>query len=128
MSVDQVNRREFIALLSGALSVCSVTAGAQEPGKVARIGFLGANSASSWGSRLEAFRWGLRDHGYVESKNVIVEFRWAEENYDRLPELAAELIGVGVDLLVTYGTPATLAAKHATGTIPIVMAYIGDAL
>jgi putative ABC transport system substrate-binding protein len=71
---------------------------------------------------------GLGDHGYVEGKNIAIEFRWAEENYDRLPELAAELVSLDVDVLVTYGTPATIAAKGATSTIPIVMAYIGDAL
>jgi putative ABC transport system substrate-binding protein len=71
---------------------------------------------------------GLRDRGYVDGENIIVEFRWAEENYNRLPELAAELVRLKVDILVTYGTPGTLAAKRATTTIPIVMAYIGDAL
>lgn len=125
---DQLNRRQFITFVGGAASALPVTAGAQQSGKIARIGFLGANSASSWASRLEAFRLGLRDHGYVEGKNIVIEFRWAEENYHRLPDLAAELTDLKVDVLVTYGTPGTLAAKGATTTIPIVMTYIGDAL
>ena len=122
-----MRRREFLRVFGGA-AAWPFTAGAQQAGKIARIGFLGPNSASSWASRLEAFRLGLRDHGYVEGKNIAIEFRWAEENYDRLPELAAELVRLKVDVLVTYGTPGTLAAAGATTTIPIVMAYIGDAL
>jgi putative ABC transport system substrate-binding protein len=123
-----MRRREFITLIAGAASAWPFTAGAQQAGKIARIGFLGANSASSWASRLEAFRLGLRDRGYADGRNIVIEFRWAEENYNRLPELAAELVRLNVDVLVTYGTPGTLAAKSATATIPIVMAYIGDAL
>jgi putative ABC transport system substrate-binding protein len=76
----------------------------------------------------EAFRLGLRDLGYVEGKNIVIEFRWAEENYDRLPDLAAELVRLEVDVLVTYGTPGTLVAKRATTTIPIVMVHSGDAV
>jgi putative ABC transport system substrate-binding protein len=123
-----MRRREFITLLGGAAVVWPVAARGQQERKIAQIGFLGPNSASSWASRLEAFRLGLQDHGYVEGKNVAIEFRWAEENYDRLPELAAELVHLKVDVLVTYGTPGTLAAKGASTTIPTVMAYIGDAL
>jgi putative ABC transport system substrate-binding protein len=123
-----MRRREVITLLGGAAAAWPLAARAQQGGKIARIGFLGANSASSWASRLEAFRLGLRDHGLVEGKNIVIEFRWAEEKYDRLPDLAAELVHLNVDVLVTYGTPGTLAAKSATTTIPTVMAYIGDAL
>ena len=67
----------------------------------------------------------MRDFGYVEGKNIVIEFRWAEGKYDRLPELAAELVGLKVDVIVTSGTPGTRAAKRATATIPIVMAEIG---
>jgi putative ABC transport system substrate-binding protein len=88
----------------------------------------GATSASSWASRVEAFRSGLRDLGYVEGKNILIEFRWAEEKYDQLPALAAELVRQKVDVLVTFGTPGTLAAKRATTAIPIVILYIGDAV
>jgi len=76
--------------------------------------------------RLEAFRLGLRDFGYIEGTTVNVEYRWAEGRYERLPGLAAELVRSKVDLIVTHGTPGSLAAKRATTTIPIVMASIGD--
>jgi putative tryptophan/tyrosine transport system substrate-binding protein len=123
-----MHRRAFIrTVLAGFLGL-SVTSRAQQPAKVARIGFLGANSASSWASRLESFRLGLRELGYVEGKNIVIEFRWADEQYDRLPALAAELVRLKVDILVTYGTPGTLAAKRATTTIPIVMVHAGDAI
>src|SRR5262245_56746316 len=121
-----MRRRDFITGIAGSAAALPLAARAQQ--KIARIGFLGANSASSWASRLEAFRLGLRDQGYVEGKNIVIEFRWAEEKYDRLPALATELINLNVNVLVTYGTPGTLAAKRATTTIPIVMVYIGDAL
>ena len=123
-----MHRRAFIrTVLAGFLGL-SVTSRARQPAKVARIGFLGANSASSWASRLESFRLGLRELGYVEGKNIVIEFRWADEQYDRLPALAAELVRLKVDILVTYGTPGTLAAKRATTTIPIVMVHAGDAI
>ena len=77
-------------------------------------------------SRIEGFRKGLRDLGYVEGTNITVEYRWAEGRYERLAGLAAELVRSKVDLIVTHGTPGSLAAKHATTTIPIVMASIGD--
>jgi putative ABC transport system substrate-binding protein len=127
MQVDQLKRREFITLACGA-AAWPLTAHAQQPTKIARIGFLGATSASSWATRVEAFRLGLRDLSYVEGKNILIEFRWAEEKYDQLPALAAELVGQKVDVLVTYGTPGTLAAKRATSAIPIVILYIGDAV
>ena len=122
-----MHRRVFIrTVLAGFLGL-SVTSRAQQA-KVARIGFLGANSASSWASRLESFRLGLRELGYMEGTNIMIEFRWADEQYDRLPALAAELVRLKVDILVTYGTPGTLAAKRATTTIPIVMVHTGDAI
>jgi putative ABC transport system substrate-binding protein len=77
---------------------------------------------------VDALRAGLRDLGYVEGQNLVIEFRWAEGNYQRLPELAAELVRLKPDVIVTHGTPGTLAAKRATTTIPIVMAVVGDAL
>jgi putative ABC transport system substrate-binding protein len=101
---------------------------AQTPAKVFRIGVLGATSASAYARQIEAFRQGLRDLGYVEGKNIILEYRWAEGRYDRLPDLAAELVRLKPDLLLTHGTPGTRAAKQATTTIPIVMAVSGDAV
>ena len=100
----------------------------QQTEKVYRIGYLGNVSASAQAKRVEALRAGLRDLGYVEGKNIVIEFRWAEGRYDRLPDLAAELVRLKVDVLVTAGTPGALAAKQATTTIPIVMVGIGDAV
>jgi putative ABC transport system substrate-binding protein len=102
---------------------------AQPAGKVYRIGYLGSTSPASYQAKLvEALRHGLRDLGYVEGKNLAIEYRWAEDRYDRLPALAAELVALRVDLIVTHGTPGSRAAKQATTTIPIVMAVSGDAL
>jgi putative tryptophan/tyrosine transport system substrate-binding protein len=119
-------RREFILALGGAAAAWPLAARAQQPGKVPRIGFLGAASASSYASQLEGFRLGLRDLGYVEGTNLVVEYRWAQGKYERLRELMAELVGSNVDLIVTHGTPAALIAKQATATIPIVVALLGD--
>ncbi|HEY7363624.1 MAG TPA: ABC transporter substrate-binding protein [Methylomirabilota bacterium] len=101
---------------------------AQSATKLYRIGFLGAASASTHGTRLEALRAGLRDLGYVEGRNIVIEYRWAEGKYERLPVLAAELVHLNVDVLVAAGTPGISAAKQATPTIPIVMAGSGDAV
>ena len=117
------------AILAVSLTLAPLVAGAQST-KVYRIGFLGAASASASTSatRVEALRAGLRDLGYVEGKNIVIEYRWAEGKYDRLPVLAAELVRLKVDVLVTAGTPGISAAKQATPTIPIVMAGSGDAV
>ena len=100
----------------------------QQTERVYRIGYLGNASASAQAKRVESLRAGLRDLGYMEGKNIVIEFRWAEGRYDRLPDLAAELVRLKVDVLVTAGTPGALAAKQATTTIPIVMVGIGDAV
>jgi ABC-type uncharacterized transport system substrate-binding protein len=123
-----VRRRDFITLVGGAAAGWPLTARAQQSGKVPRIGFLGMASPSTLAARLEAFRLGLHDFGYVEGTNITVEYRWADEHYERLPKLAEELVRSNVDLIVTHGTPGTLAARGATATIPIVMAVIGDAV
>jgi ABC-type uncharacterized transport system substrate-binding protein len=115
-------------ILALGILAAPLAAHAQQAGKVPRIGFLGVTSESAFGDRLGAFRDGLRDRGYVEGKNLVIEFRWAEGHYDRLPALAAELVGLPVDLLVTHGAPGTWAAKRATTTLPIVMAVSGDAV
>ena len=91
-----------------------------------RIGFLGSESASNQAKRLESLQAGLRDLGYLEGKNLVIEVRWAEGNYDRLPALAAELASLRLSVIVTSGTKATLAMKGATTTIPIVMGSTGD--
>jgi putative tryptophan/tyrosine transport system substrate-binding protein len=123
-----MKRREFITLLGGVAAAWPLAVRAQQSAKAARIGFLGSTFASNWASRVEAFRSGLRGLGYVEEENVAIEFRWAEENYDQLPELAAELIRLKVDVLVVNGTPGSLVAKRATTTVPIVMVHSGDAV
>jgi putative tryptophan/tyrosine transport system substrate-binding protein len=99
---------------------------AQQTKKVPRIGYLGATSRSINPARIEAFRQGLRELGYVEGKNIVIEYRYAEGKLDRLPALAAELVGLKVDIIVMGGPAATRSAKQATATIPIVMAYDDD--
>ena len=121
-----MKRREFITLLSG-MAVWPLAARAQQPTKIARIGFLGASNAKGYATQLAGFRSGLRDFGYVEGQNINVDFRWADDDYDRLAPLAAELTALNVDLIVTHGTPATAAAKKVSAAIPIVMAVSGDA-
>src|SRR5262245_38520228 len=122
-----MRRREFITLLGGAAS-WPLAARGQQPPKPARIGFLGADTQSGIASRLDGFRSGLRELGYIEGERIPIDFRWAEGNYARLTEFAAELVGLKVDLLVTYGTPGALAAKQASATVPIVMIVSGDAV
>jgi putative tryptophan/tyrosine transport system substrate-binding protein len=119
-----MRRREVIAGLT--LIAAWSGARAQQVSKLPRIGFLGAISASRYARQVDALLAGLRDLGYVDGKNTVIEFRWAEGDYDRLPELAAEFDRLKVDVLVTHGTPGTLAAKAALKTIPIVAASIGD--
>jgi putative ABC transport system substrate-binding protein len=122
-----LKRRDFITLLGGAAATWPLAARAQQPAKVARIGFLGASTPFGVVG-LDRFRAGLRDLGYVEGANMFIDFRWAEGNYARLAELAVDLVRLKVDVLVTYGTPGTLAAKRATTTLPIVMVVSGDAV
>ena len=119
-------RRLVVAIGAGALAV-PFSPFAQQPSlRMHRIGFLGPTSAAGWDSRLEAFRAGMRDLGYVEGKDLVIEFRWAEGKYDRLHNLAAEMVHLNVDLIVTGGTPGVRAAKQATTTIPIVIGAVGD--
>src|SRR5260370_16095785 len=120
-----MKRREVITLLGGA-AAWPVAARAQRASKVAHIGFLGAVSEAGYARHVAALRDGLRDLGYTEGKNIMISYRWANGNYDRLPALAAELVRSGVDVIITHGTPGTLAAKRATATVPIVAAIIGD--
>jgi putative tryptophan/tyrosine transport system substrate-binding protein len=125
MQLGQLKRRGFIMLIGGA-AAWPLAARAQQAVKVARIGFLGTTSPAHYGVRVEALRRGLRELGYIEGTNLVLEYRWAEGNYERLPALVAELIQSKVDLIVTHGTPAALAAKQATESIPIVVGIIGD--
>jgi putative ABC transport system substrate-binding protein len=99
---------------------------AQQPTKIPGIGYLSPTSPSVSPTRIEAFRQGLRELGYVEGKNIVIEYRYAEGKFDRLPALAAELVRLKVDLIVTTGPTVTRAAKEATTTVPIVMATDTD--
>ena len=120
-----IDRRGFMAGMAASLAT-PFAVEAQQAVKVWRIGFLGSGSASAGGNRVEALRLGLRELGYVEGRNLVIELRWSEGNNDRLPALAAELVQSRVDVIVTQGTPATLAARRATTTIPIVFAVAAD--
>jgi putative ABC transport system substrate-binding protein len=113
-------------LLSALLFTLCFSAEAQQPAKVARVGFLGATSASTESARIESFRQGLRELRYIEGKNIVIEYRWAEGKLDRLPGLAAELVRLPVDVIVAGGSTSTGAAKKATSTIPIIMAQVND--
>ena len=125
MSGKTVNRKIGCLVLGGFLLALN-SGQAQQPNKIARIGYLGALSVSAAAGRMEAFRQGLRELGYVEGKNIVIERRWAEGKLDRLPALAAELVRLKVDIIVTAGPQATRPAKQATSTIPIVMAQDPD--
>ena len=109
-----------------ALTGCGAQAHAQQPAKIPRIGFLSTPSLSIISPRIEAFGQGLRELGYVEGKNIVIEWRSAEGKLDRVPALAAELVRLKVDVIVTGGATDTRAAKEATNTIPIVMAQDSD--
>src|ERR1700685_2368559 len=117
-----MDRRTFARAIGAAVALMPFVGRAQQPGKIYRIGFLGLTSASAFASRVDALRTGLRDRGYVEGKNIVIEFRWADGNFDRVPGLAAELVGLKVDVLVVHSPIGARAAKQATTTIPIVMA------
>ena len=114
-----MQRREFIALLGGVAAAWPVGAQAQQAGKQYRIGMLETTGEAVKPADIGAFRKGLRDLGYVEGRNVIIEYRSADGRPERFPALAAELVGLNVDLIVTRGTPAAVAAKNATKTIPV---------
>jgi putative tryptophan/tyrosine transport system substrate-binding protein len=119
-----VRRREFIALCGGA-AAWPLAARAQQSARVARIGFLNIGPASAWAQEVGAFLAGLRDLGYVEGKNIIIEFRWAD-TIDELPELAAELVRMKVDVIVAPASTEVEPVRQATKTIPIVFAQHAD--
>ena len=123
-----MNLRRRLLLGAATLVMAPMAAHGQSPGRVHRIGFLGTTSPKSHGAFLDAFRAGLAERGYTEGKNVTIEPRWAESDYGRLPGLAAELVRLNVDLILTHGTPGARAAKGATTSIPIVVTVVGDAV
>jgi len=120
-------RRAFIGTLAGGILAAPLAASAQQAAKVPRIGYLSGNLAAA-PHLPEAFRQGLRDLGYVEGRNLVIEYRDVEGKYERLPALAAELVALKVDVILAGGTPQPLAAKQATRTIPIVFAGAADAV
>jgi len=120
-----MDRRTFINIVAAGLAIARSAAEAQQASKVARIGFLATNLAVIPHLR-DAFLQGLRDLGYVEGRNVVIEYRDAEGKLERFPALAAELVALKVDVIVAPTTPATVAAKQATKTIPIVFAVVSD--
>jgi putative ABC transport system substrate-binding protein len=122
------NRRKLIIAIGASTIAAPLASFAQQQTQVFRIGFLGSASASGYSNMVEALRLGLREMGYVEGKNLAIEFRWADEQYDRLPGLAKDLIRQNISVLVTHGTPAIRAARQVTQTVPIVMVTSSDAV
>jgi putative ABC transport system substrate-binding protein len=120
-----MRRRDFIKIVAGSAGAWPLAARAQQPGKVSRIGYLSPGRAAP---RDEAFRQRLQELGWVEGKNILVEYRFAEGKFDQLRALAEELVRLDVDVIVTAVTQASLAAKHATKRIPIVFAAVSDPL
>jgi putative ABC transport system substrate-binding protein len=126
-----VRRREFITLLGGAAAAWPTAAKAQDPGKPATIGILGSGSAA-WSHLVSALTQRLRELGYIENRNVVIEYRWTEGRNEGYAAMAAELVGLHVDIIVALGTPAIVAARKATAVVPIVFPIasdpVGDAL
>ena len=126
MQFDQLKRREFITLLAGTAVAWPLAARAQQARKLPTIGFLGATNPSIDSQRVAAFVLRLRELGWIDSRNLAIEYRWAEGRNERYAENAAELVRLKVDVIVTVATPPTLAAKQATAVIPIVFAAASD--
>jgi len=122
----KMKRREFITLLGGAAAACPLAARAQQAGKLPTIGFLGQTTLSGGSEWVAAFVQRLHELGWNEGRTIAIEYRWAEGREERFAELAAELVRLKVDVIVTSGTPQVLAAKQATSVIPIVFATAGD--
>jgi putative ABC transport system substrate-binding protein len=122
-----LGRREFITLLAGAAGWPPAVASAQQSDHVWRIGLVETTSAELNATNLAAFRRGLQELGYTEGRNLVLEYRSADGDASRFPALTSELIGLKVDLIVARGTPAALAVKQATRTIPVIMA-VGEPL
>ena len=121
-----MDRRAFISGVTVGFLAAPPAAEAQQPGKVYRIGFLGNSTPALEANLVGPFREGLRELGYIEGQNILIEYRWAEGRYDRFPALTAELLARKVDVIVTAGTPASHAVKRATTSIPVVMVAVGD--
>jgi ABC-type uncharacterized transport system substrate-binding protein len=123
-----MRRREFITLLGGAAAAWPLAARAQQPAKPRTIGFMGASAPSAVSTWVAAFQQRLRELGWIEGRNVAIEYRWAEGRFERLAGFAAEFVRRGVDVIVAEGTVTVLAAKQETTAIPIVFPIAGDPL
>ena len=121
-----MKRREVISLLGGAAVAWPIAARAQQPGKLAKIGYLGSSTALAQSQWTSAFVQRLRELGWIEGRNVTIEYRWAEGRNERFGEIAAEFVRLKVDVIVTAGTAPVLATKRATSVIPIVFPLAGD--
>src|SRR5215469_13808173 len=121
-----IGRRELLVALGGAAATWPLAVRAQQSQRVPRLGVLLPGTPTSFAPRTQAFVESLRDLGYVEGRTITIEWKWGQDQVDRLPDLAAELVGSQVDVIVTGGTVAARTLKNATRTIPIVMAMVGD--
>src|SRR4249919_4047360 len=121
-----IRRREFVFTMGGAPLVWPHAARAQQPGKSPTIGFLGATTPTIWSAFVGAFLQRLRELGWIDGRDIAIEYRWAEGRDDRYAAFAAEIAQRRVDVIVTAGTAATMSVKKATSTIPIVFASAGD--
>jgi putative ABC transport system substrate-binding protein len=121
-----IDRRTFLAGTGAVLFAAPLAAEAQQAGTVHRIGFLGNSTAAFEANLVGPFSEGLRELGYVEGQNIVIEYRWADGKYERFPALIAELLAQRVEVIVTAGTPASLAVKKASTSVPLVMVAVGD--
>ena len=122
------NRRKLMIAFAAGFAAAARVSHSQPTRKVPQVGYVGNASPSLETALVEGFRLGLRERGYIEGKTIEIQYRWANGKIDAMPAIIAELIALKVDVLITAGTPAALAAKKATTTVPIVMAAVGDAV
>src|SRR3954469_46137 len=121
-----MRRREFVIVLGGTAAAWPLAARAQQPGRLPTIGFLGAGSPASAARWTAAFMQRLRELGWIEGRTLAIQYRWADGRSERFPEIAAEFVRLKVDVIVTYGSPASVAAKETTTVTPIVFSLVGD--